>query len=38
MPNYRHADELAAITSPAVRQKLKALLIAVRNYSGVVKC
>jgi hopanoid biosynthesis associated protein HpnK len=38
MPNYRHQDELAAITSPAVRQKLKALRIAVRDYSGVVKC
>jgi hopanoid biosynthesis associated protein HpnK len=38
MPDYRHADELAAITSPAVRQKLKALQIAVQNYSGAVKC
>jgi chitin disaccharide deacetylase len=38
MPNYRHQDELSAITSPSVRQKLNALKIAVRNYSGVVKC
>lgn len=38
MPDYRHSDELAAITSPAVRQKLKALQVTVRNYSGVVKC
>lgn len=38
MPDYRHQEELAAITSPAVRQKLKALRITVQNYSGVDKC
>ena len=38
MPDYRHMDELAAITSPAVRQKLKELQITVQNYRGEVKC
>lgn len=38
MPDYRHMDELAAITSPAVRQKLKELRITVQNYRGEIKC
>jgi hopanoid biosynthesis associated protein HpnK len=38
MPDYSHRDELAAITSPAVRQKLKELQITVQNYRGEVKC
>ena len=38
MPDYCHQEELAAITSPAVRQKVKSLQIAVQDYSGVVKC
>jgi chitin disaccharide deacetylase len=38
MPDYRHMDELAAITSPAVREKLKELRITVQNYQGEVKC
>lgn len=38
MPDYRHEEELAAITSAAVRNKLKQLQIAVQNYRGDVKC
>ncbi|MFA7405317.1 MAG: hopanoid biosynthesis-associated protein HpnK [Pelobacteraceae bacterium] len=38
MPVYRHPEELAAITSPAVRERLLALQIQVRNYRGEVKC
>jgi len=38
MPDYRHMEELAAITSPAVRERLHALQIPVRNYRGEVKC
>lgn len=38
MPDYRHEDELAAITSPAVRQRLGELGIRVRNYRGDIKC
>jgi chitin disaccharide deacetylase len=38
MPDYRHQEELAAITSPAVRERLKKLQIPVRNYRGEVKC
>ncbi len=38
MPDYRHEEELAAITSPAVRQKLKELQITVQNYRGEEKC
>jgi predicted glycoside hydrolase/deacetylase ChbG (UPF0249 family) len=38
MPDYRHEDELAAITSPALRQKLSTLGIRVINYRGEVKC
>lgn len=38
MPDYRHEEELAAITSPAVINKLKQLRITVQNYRGEVKC
>jgi hopanoid biosynthesis associated protein HpnK len=38
MPDYRHAEELAAIVSPVVRQKLRELQITVQNYRGDVKC
>ena len=34
MPDYRHMEELAAITSPKVRQKLAALNIGLCNYQG----
>jgi hopanoid biosynthesis associated protein HpnK len=38
MPDYHHAEELAAIVSPAVRKRLKELQIPVQNYRGEVKC
>lgn len=38
MPDYRHMDELAAITSPRIQQKLRELQIKVQNYRGDVKC
>lgn len=38
MPDYRHQEELAAIMSPTVRQRLIALQIQVQNYRGEVKC
>lgn len=38
MPDYRHEEELAAIVSPAVRQKIADLEITVQNYRGDVKC
>lgn len=38
MPDYRHQDELAAIMSQTVRQRLIALQIPVQNYRGEVKC
>lgn len=38
MPDYRHQDELAAITSPKVRERLQELGIQVQNYRGEVKC
>jgi hopanoid biosynthesis associated protein HpnK len=38
MPDYRHREELAAITSPTVRQRLRELQIQVQNYRGDVKC
>jgi len=34
MPDYHHEDELAAITSPRVGEKLAALGIALTNYRG----
>lgn len=38
MPEYRHQEELAAITSPTVRDRLQELQIRVQNYRGEVKC
>jgi hopanoid biosynthesis associated protein HpnK len=38
MPDYCHAEELAAIVSPAVRQRFKELQITMQNYRGEVKC
>ncbi len=38
MPDYRHEEELVAITSSAVMDKLKLLQITVQNYRGEVKC
>lgn len=38
MPGYRHPDELAAICSPRIRQRLSELDIRVVNYRGDVKC
>ncbi|MEI6207716.1 MAG: hopanoid biosynthesis-associated protein HpnK [Desulfuromonadales bacterium] len=38
MPDYRHHDELLAITGSPVRQKLKQCNIHVQNYRGEVKC
>jgi hopanoid biosynthesis associated protein HpnK len=38
MPDYRHQEELAAITSLTVRERLRELQIPVRNYRGEVKC
>lgn len=38
MPDYRHGEELAAIISPRVRQKITELGIRVQNYRGDVKC
>jgi hopanoid biosynthesis associated protein HpnK len=37
MPDYRHEDELAAITSPLVKRKLAGLNIGLENYRGVRK-
>lgn len=34
MPDYRHEGELAALTSPAVKEKLKNMEITLRNYRG----
>jgi hopanoid biosynthesis associated protein HpnK len=38
MPDYRHQEELAAITSSTVRERLKKMHIQVQNYRGDVKC
>lgn len=38
MPDYRHGEELDAIISPRVRQKITELGIRVQNYRGDVKC
>lgn len=38
MPDYRHSEELDAIISPRVRQKITELGIRVQNYRGDVKC
>ncbi|HEY6871419.1 MAG TPA: hopanoid biosynthesis-associated protein HpnK [Geobacteraceae bacterium] len=37
MPDYCHEEELAALTSPRVREKLQSLGIMLRNYRGEVK-
>jgi hopanoid biosynthesis associated protein HpnK len=37
MPDYSHEEELAALTSPAVREKLRTLGIRLRNYRGEEK-
>jgi len=37
MPDYRHEDELTALTSPRVREKLADLGIRLRNYRGEEK-
>lgn len=37
MPDYRHDEELAALTSPRVALKLAQLGIRLRNYNGEVK-
>ena len=37
MPDYRHEEELAALTSPGVVRKLKDLGIRLRNYRGEEK-
>lgn len=34
MPTYRHDDELAALTSPKVKEKMARLGIRLRNYRG----
>jgi predicted glycoside hydrolase/deacetylase ChbG (UPF0249 family) len=38
MPDYRHPEELAAITSLQVKRRLKELQIQVQNYRGDIKC
>ena len=35
MPGYRHADELAALLSPAVRQRIAELGISVVGYGDL---
>ncbi|MDA8428789.1 MAG: hopanoid biosynthesis-associated protein HpnK [Geobacteraceae bacterium] len=37
MPDYRHAEELAAITSPRIKHKLAELNIGLVNYRGDTK-
>jgi chitin disaccharide deacetylase len=37
MPDYRHEEELAALVSPRVKERLKAQGITLRNYRGEVK-
>jgi hopanoid biosynthesis associated protein HpnK len=37
MPDYRHEEELAALTSPRVKEKLNSLGIVLRNYRGEKK-
>jgi hopanoid biosynthesis associated protein HpnK len=38
MPDYRHEEELSAIMSSTVKDRLKQLQITVQNYRGEVKC
>jgi hopanoid biosynthesis associated protein HpnK len=37
MPDYRHEEELAALISSGVKEKVKALGIRLRNYRGDIK-
>lgn len=37
MPDYRHEEELVALTSPRVKEKLRSAGIALRNYRGETK-
>lgn len=37
MPDYRHEDELAALTSPRVKERLRSLGIRLTNYRGEEK-
>jgi len=37
MPGYCHEEELAALTSPRVKEKLKSLGVVLRNYRGDTK-
>jgi hopanoid biosynthesis associated protein HpnK len=37
MPDYRHEEELAALTSPGVKEKIKGLGIRLLNYRGDIK-
>ncbi|SNB46588.1 hopanoid biosynthesis-associated protein HpnK [Geobacter sp. DSM 9736] len=37
MPDYRHEEELAALTSPRVKQKMSELGVRLRNYRGEEK-
>jgi hopanoid biosynthesis associated protein HpnK len=37
MPDYCHEEELAALTSPRVREKVRELGIIVQNYRGEIK-
>jgi hypothetical protein len=36
MRNYRHADELAALVSPRVREQIQSLAIRVGTFSELV--
>ena len=38
MPGYRHQEELAAITSVALKARLIELRVQVQNYRGEIKC
>jgi hopanoid biosynthesis associated protein HpnK len=37
MPDYRHEEELAALLSPRVQERLKQLSITLTNYRGEIK-
>jgi hopanoid biosynthesis associated protein HpnK len=37
MPDYRHGDELTAITSPRIKDRLAELGIVLQNYRGDIK-
>jgi hopanoid biosynthesis associated protein HpnK len=38
MPAYRHQDELAALLSSAVQERLRQLQVTLQNYRGEAKC